>query len=66
MVEGAGGPRLQLESAQPVGVGGDVLRQHLDRDVAPEPGVARAIDLAHPSRPEGGDDLVGADAGAGL
>ena len=59
-------PRFALEASQSFGVGADVFRQCLDRDVAPELGVACAIDDAHASRPEGGDDLVGADAGAGL
>ena len=40
-----------------VSVGG----QDLDRDVAPELLVARAIHLAHPTLTEFGDDLVGAE-----
>src|SRR3989442_6299022 len=40
-------------------------RQHLDRDLAVQPRVAGAIDLAHSPRTERGDDLVGAEAGAG-
>jgi hypothetical protein len=46
-------PRFALEGRQPFGVGGDVLRQHLDRNVAPELGVARAIHHTHPSRTQG-------------
>ena len=38
-----------------------VRRQHLDRDVAPEPRVAGAIDLAHPARAERRQDLVGTE-----
>jgi len=38
-----------------------VLRQQLDRHVAPEPRVAGAIDLAHSSRTERGEDLVGTE-----
>ena len=32
--------------------------QHLDRDVAAEAGVARAVDLAHPAGAEKAEDLV--------
>ena len=35
------------------------------RDLAPEPRIARAIDLAHAARTEPADDLIGTDAGAG-
>jgi hypothetical protein len=59
-------PRFALEGRQPFGVGGDVLRQHLDRNVAPELGVARAIHHTHPSRTQGREDLVGPDAIARL
>ena len=59
-------PRFALEARQSFGIDGYILRQCLDRDVAPEPRVARAVDHTHASRPERGDDLVGADAGAGL
>ena len=37
-------------------------RQDLDRDVAVEPGVAGAIDLAHAARAERAEDLVRAEA----
>ena len=40
-------------------------RQDLDRDVAIEPRVARAIDLAHSAGAEQRDDVVEAEAGAG-
>ena len=43
----------------------EVLRQHLDRDVALEPRVARAVDLAHAARAERRQDLVRAEALAG-
>ena len=45
---------------------GDARRQHLDRHLAVEPGVARAVHLAHASRAEGSDDPVGSEAAAGL
>ena len=57
--------RLALEARERVGVGREPRRQHLDRDVALEPRVARAIDLAHAARAEGRRDLVGAEASAG-
>ncbi len=47
MVERGQDARLALEARQPVGIRGEHRRQHLDRDLAPEPRVARAIDLAH-------------------
>jgi hypothetical protein len=36
-----------LEARQPIRIGGKRLRQYLDRDVAPEPGVTGAVHLAH-------------------
>ena len=61
-LSGARGPRLLLEAAQALGIGREDGGQHLDRDVAPEPRVARAVDLAHPARAERDEDLVGAEA----
>ncbi len=55
---------LALEAAQPVGVGGDRLGQHLDRHLAVEPRVARPVDLAHAAGAERGEDFVGAEARA--
>ena len=52
------GARLLLEAAEPLGIGGERRREHLDRDLALEPRVARAIDLAHPPRPDRRKDLV--------
>ena len=39
--------RFALEAGEPFQVGCERRWQDLDRDVAPEPGVARAIDFAH-------------------
>ena len=39
--------------------------EDLDRDRALQPRVLRFVDLAHPSRAYGGEDLVGTEAGAG-
>ena len=52
MVEGAGGAGLLLEAAQALGIGPERLGQHLDRDLAPEPRIPRAVDLPHPTRTE--------------
>jgi hypothetical protein len=57
--------RLVLEARADCGLGGEMLRPHLDRDVASEPRVMRSLDLAHAPRAERGRDLVGAKAGAG-
>ena len=62
MVERGGGARLLLEAAQAIGVGGERGGQDLDRHVAPEPRIARAIDLAHAAGAERRDDLVRAEA----
>jgi hypothetical protein len=37
-------------------------RQHLDRDLAPEPGVGRPVHLAHAPDAERADDLVRAES----
>ena len=44
---------------------GERSRQNLDRDVALELRVARAIDLAHAAGAEGGEDLVGPETSTG-
>ena len=56
---------LLLEPAQPVGVAGDADGQHLDRDLTAQARVPRAVDLAHPARSQGGEDLVRTEAVAG-
>ena len=54
-----------LEARQRVRIPREQVGQQLDRHVAIEPRVARAIDLAHASRAEGGLDDIRADASAG-
>ena len=54
--------RLALEARQPIRIGREQIGQHLDGDVALEPGVARAIHLAHSAGADRRDDLVDADA----
>src|SRR5207302_9232032 len=62
---GGGGLRLLLEPAEALRVLRKRRRQHLDRHLAPEARIARAIHLAHPTGAEGRQDLVGAEARAG-
>ena len=57
-------PGLALEARERVGICGHRLRQDLDRDVAVEPGVPRAVHLSHSARAERSENLVGAQAGA--
>ena len=65
MVQRRGGSRFLLEALQPVGIGARRSRENLDRDVAPEARVARAIDLAHPARAEQRIDFVGTEMDTG-
>ncbi len=44
-----------------VGIGGERGRQDLDRNVATEPRVVRAVDLAHAAGAERRDDVVRAE-----
>ena len=53
-----------FEARQAIGVRRERRRQDLQRDVAPELGIARAIHFAHPAGPEQRDDLVDADPGS--
>ena len=53
MVERRGRARFLLESRQAIGFGARAGRQHLDRDVAPEPRIARAIHFPMPPAAEG-------------
>ena len=50
--------RFALEARQRLRISGDGRRNNLDRDVAIQPPVARAIDLAHAARAERSDDGV--------
>ena len=62
VVERRGGAGLALEALAAVCVRRELGPQALDRDLAPEPRVARAVDLAHASRAERAQDLVGSEA----
>ena len=47
--------------AQPLGIEREGGRQDLDRHIAPQLRIARAIHLAHPARAEQRDDSIDAD-----
>src|SRR4030095_12891260 len=47
------------------GLGHERFRQNFQRRQAPQADVARRVDLSHPTRPEGVQDLIGAEASAG-
>ena len=50
--------RLALEAGQCVGIGGDGLREDLDRDVPVQLLIPRAVDLPHSTRAQRREDLV--------
>jgi len=56
---------LALKPRQTLGVACKRVRQDFDRHVALQSRVARAVDLAHPSGADEGEDLVNAEANAG-
>ena len=57
--------RFALEPRDAFGVGRERVRQNLDRDRSAKLRIARAIDLAHAARAEGGKDLVRAETNPG-
>ena len=50
--------RFALETRETVGIVGEGCGKHLDRDVPPQPRIARAIDLAHGAVTEQTDNLI--------
>ena len=66
MVERGQHLRFALETGEAIRIAREGVRQDLQRDLAIQLGIARAIDLAHAAGPEGGEDLVRAEADAGL
>ena len=66
MVQGGQHLRFSPETRYAVGVVGERVGQDLQRDIATEPRVACAVDLAHPTDAEEGQNLVCAESGAGL
>ncbi len=65
VIERGDRPRLALEAPEAVRVAGQGLGQDLDRHLAAEPRVARAVDLAHPPGPDEAEDLVRPEPHAG-
>ena len=59
MIDRGHGHRLAAQTLARVRVSRRLGRQQLDGDLTIEPRVVGAIDLAHASRPEGGQNLVG-------
>ena len=57
--------RFALEPREAIGIVREGLGQHLDRDVAIQPRIARAIDLAHAARAEQRQDFICAETSAG-
>lgn len=64
MIESGQGLRLATEALETLGVGGQLGRQHLESDFAPQLGVDGAENLAHPAGAELFDDLIVTDGGA--
>jgi hypothetical protein len=62
MIEGRCGTRFLSETLQPFGIGGERRGQNLDRDVAAESLVARAVDFTHPASADDRLYLVWAQA----
>ena len=58
MVERARGLRLAQQPRLPAGVALDLARQQLERHLAAQPLIDRAIDLAHRAAAERADDAV--------
>ena len=64
MVQGSGGESFLLKTAQAVGIERKRLRQDLDRHFTFETRVAGAIDLAHASRAEQGNNFIRPEFGS--
>src|SRR5258705_5849025 len=58
MIEGRERLRFAREACQAIGIAGEGVRKDLERDVAIQLRVAGAIDLAHPARAEGRENLI--------
>ena len=62
MVERGEHARFALEAGEHVGARAELGRQQLDRDLATEPAVPRAVDLAHAAAPEETEHVIAAQA----
>ena len=56
--------RFALEARKTIGIARKCVRQDFDRDIAPEPRIARAVDVAHPAAADQRDDLVSPESGS--
>src|SRR5690242_16552305 len=65
VIESASGPRFLFKPAQAVGIAAEGARQDLDGNVPAQSRVAGPIHLTHAALTKWGDDLVGAEFGAG-
>ena len=65
MIQRGGGACFLLESAETIRVLRKGRRQHLDRDVAPQPRIVCSIDLAHATGAKRSEDGVGPEANTG-
>jgi hypothetical protein len=59
MIERGYCARFLLESIDAIGIAGELLWQHFDRDIATETRIARPVDDPHSACPERAGDLVG-------
>src|SRR5262245_7414473 len=64
MVECGENLGLALKPREALGIARKVRRQDLERDLALQAGVTRAVDLSHPPCAEGADDFIAPEAGA--
>ena len=58
MIERGERARLPFEAAKAVGIAAELVPQHLERDLAPKPRVARPVDLAHAAGAERLEHLI--------
>ena len=62
MIQRRGGAGFLLEAMEALRIGRECGWKNLDGDVAPEPRIARAIDLAHAACAKRADNLIGPEA----
>ena len=58
-------PGLVLEALPDIVTFGNVIRQDFDSNGAVKPRIPGLVYLAHPARPDGGEDFVGSELVAG-
>jgi hypothetical protein len=66
MIERRQQTRFTLEASEPVGVAREGIGEGFERDVAAEPRVARAVDLAHATGADLRDDFEGTETRPGI